>query len=425
VDPKPQVAALKAGVDVVTGTVARTVDHLEAGRLDLSRCRFFVLDEADRLLDTGNRDEILKVFHKMPKTGSGDSRLQVLLFSATLHSPEIRQMAEQLCQNPTLVDLKGRDSVPDTVHHVMVKVSPAADKSWLQQAPQVPTDGCHALEPPPGPDSTSREAMSEALKRLKPRVLVRVLDAFGMEQVLVFCRTNHDCDNLERFLNGLGGGKAFRGKAESGKESPYSCVVLAGARSVEERRRALRAFKEGDVRILICTDVAARGIDIKELPYVVNMTLPDADQIEDYVHRIGRVGRADTMGLAISLVADCPEKVWFCKKKGYRPWLEPNKQNTKTNGEGGHTKWYDEPKLLKLIEGRLKQPVEPLKDLSLPDSLRDAGGGSATVYGQQRGNTFSKEAAQHVEALRPTVASLADLEIQAQHSFLGLKSRWT
>jgi ATP-dependent RNA helicase DDX1 len=264
--------------------------------------------------------------------------------------------------------------------------------------------------------------MSEAVKRLKPRMLQRVIDAFEMEQVLVFCRTNYDCDNIERFLNGLadGMGGSFRGKRESGKEHLYSCVVLAGARSTEERRRALEAFKEGDVRILVCTDVAARGIDVRGLPYVINMTLPDADQIEDYIHRVGRVGRADTMGLAISLVSAVPEKVWYCTKKGYKPWFSPSNENVKTHQEGGHTKWYDESALLKRIEKRLKQAVQPLHpDLSLPASIQ-----GKAQYGQNAKDKFNEEAAERVAALKPTVTALNELEVQAQHSYLSLRTMW-
>jgi ATP-dependent RNA helicase DDX1 len=107
-----------------------------------------------------------------------------------------------------------------------------------------------------------------------------------------------------------GGGRKFTGKVEKGKENPFSCVVLHGGRQHAERKRNLAAFKEGDVRFLVCTDVAARGLDIAGLPYCINMTLPDKP--EDYIHRIGRVGRADTMGLAISLVATEKEKVRTC-----------------------------------------------------------------------------------------------------------------
>lgn len=102
---------------------------------------------------------------------------------------------------------------------------------------------------------------------------------------------------------------------EGGKENKYSCVVLAGMRGMEERRRNLQAFHEGDVRFLICTDVAARGLDVRGLPYVINVTLPDRS--ENYIHRIGRVGRLDRLGLAISLVATRKERVWFhtCNRK--------------------------------------------------------------------------------------------------------------
>lgn len=306
-NPKEQLKALSEGVDIVVGTPGRIIDFIEQGKLPVNAVRFFVLDEADRLLDTGNQEIILKMFRRFPKGGTGVARLQVLMFSATLHSPEVASLAKEICQNPILVDLKGKDAVPETVDHVLVHVDPKEDRSWLQTEPHVYTDGVHTVDVL-GPNVDSRENWSEAVKRLKPRLLQRVIDAFNMEQVLVFCRTNFDCDNLERFLNERGGGgKRFKGKVESGVENRYSCVVLAGQRSVEERRAALKAFKEGDVRILICTDVAARGIDIQGLPYVINMTLPDRS--EDYIHRVGRVGRADTMGLAISLVSTVPEKV--------------------------------------------------------------------------------------------------------------------
>ena len=419
---KSQQRELEEGVDVVTGTLAQTMHFLRNGKLSPQNLTFFILDEADRLLDDGNKDDIMKIFGRMPKGGAGESRLQVLLFSATLHSENVQSLSKQLCQNPTLVDLKGKESVPETVHHCLVKIDPREDKSWLQRKPEVATDGCHLFDEDLRPHSTSREAMSEAVKRLKPRMLQRVIDAFEMEQVLVFCRTNFDCDNVERFLNGLGDGAmgSFRGKRESGKEHPYSCVVLAGARSTEERRRALEAFKEGDVRILVCTDVAARGIDVRGLPYVINMTLPDTDQIEDYIHRVGRVGRADTMGLAISLVSSVPEKVWYCTKKGYKPWFSPDENNVKTHKEGGHTKWYDEGALLKRIEKRLKQSVQPLHpDLSLPASIQ-----GKAQYGQDMKSKVNEETAERVAALKPTVTVLNELEIQAQHSYLGLKTMW-
>lgn len=161
---------------------------------------------------------------------------------------------------------------------------------------------------------------------------------------------------------------------ESGKENPYSCVVLGGARSQKERQRSLESFKDGDVRFLIATDVAARGIDVAQLPFVIQLTLPD--DIENYIHRIGRCGRAERMGLAISLAATTREKVWYhkCPSKGKS--CVPSPGNTKLTipfgqdgkmlppnpakllvDEGGCATWYDEPELLKKVEARIGGPV--------------------------------------------------------------------
>jgi len=307
-----QIKSLRSnGVDIVIGTPGRVCELVERGELTVDGVQFFILDEADRLLDTGNRTSMLQLFRKLPKCGEGTNRLQVLLFSATLHSQGVRNLAEKICQNPVLVDLKGRDAVPDTVDHAVVCVDPREDRTWLQSEPRVWTDGIHAPDPELGPTSSSPEAWSEAVKRLKPRVLQRLVDSLGMDQVMVFCRTNHDCDNLERFLNSLDSSTAdglerIEGvnKKRKREYSAYSCVVLAGARSMEDRRAALHAFREGEVRFLIATDVAARGIDIQGLPFVVNMTLPD--RCEDYIHRVGRVGRAEANGLAVSMVSAVP-----------------------------------------------------------------------------------------------------------------------
>ena len=168
-DAGAQAKALKQGVDIVTGTPGRRAgagraekgptrrgqrhpssrrvwDFVESGKLSTDQVRFFVLDEADRLLDTGNLELILKLFQRFPKGGEGLHRLQVLMFSATLHSPEIRQLSEKICLNPIWVDLKGKDSVPDTVDHVMVVVDPREDRSWLQSQARAP-----ACPPPPPP----------------------------------------------------------------------------------------------------------------------------------------------------------------------------------------------------------------------------------------------------------------------------------
>merc|ERR1719188_1853123 len=230
--------------------------------------------------------------------------------------------------------------------------------------------------------------LSERIKIAKPKYMVKMADLFSMSQCLVFCRTNVDCNNLEDYLNRLGGTKGYGGKMETGKENPYSCVVLAGMRNQDERRSNLESFKEGDVRFLICTDVAARGIDVQNLPYVIQTTLPD--DIENYIHRIGRCGRAERMGLAISIVATEKEKVWYHKCASRGKNCTPYPGNTKLTipfgpdgklrqrdeanwivDEGGCTIWYDEPDLIKQVEKRIGMPMKVMDpdDFSVPGVL--------------------------------------------------------
>ena len=206
-----------------------------------------------------------------------------------------------------------------------------------------------------------------------------------------------ETDGLRRLL---------AGKLEKGVENPFSCCVLAGQRSTDERRRNLAAFKEGDIRFLVCTDVAARGLDIAELPYVINMTLPDKE--EDYVHRVGRVGRADVMGLAISLVSTRhKEKVWYYDK---RKW-EGKALSTKLASEGGCCIWYDEPSLLKGVQTRLGTTIETL------DAFLRQPGGVSNPYGQAKEGGLNDETAAHLAQLAPEIAQLAALETQAQLAY--------
>lgn len=259
----------------------------------------------------------------------------------------------------------------------------------------------------------------------------------------------------------MGGGARFRGAMEKGKENPYSCAVLAGMRSMEERRRNLDAFREGDVRFLIATDVAARGLDIKELPFVVNMCLPD--EPENYIHRIGRVGRAERMGLAISLVATVKEKVWYhsnCKDRGR------NCSNAKLLDRGGCATWYDEPALLRAVQKRLgvdpatggagipRMPVAfnaPLPGAAGSSSSSGAaaaaaggvGAGKSSAgasrvlpylftlppefagvqYGEEAGGGGGPASA-HAELIRDAVTTLSRLELRAQDAYLALRSRF-
>ncbi|CAB4043204.1 ATP-dependent RNA helicase DDX1-like, partial [Paramuricea clavata] len=145
------------------------------------------------------------------------------------------------------------------------------------------TDGIHNKDKL-SPSHTSREMFSEATKILKAEYLVKAIRQHRMDQAIIFCRTKLDCDNIENYLLTLGGGNRAM-------VNEFSCVCLHSDRSVHERRENLTKFKEGEVRFLICTDVAARGIDVQSIPFVVNVTFPDDKQ--NYIHRIGRVGRAD------------------------------------------------------------------------------------------------------------------------------------
>lgn len=409
--PAAQEKELRQGTDIVVGTPGRVIDMLESGKLDVSGIQFFVLDEADRLLDTGNFDSIMKVFNRLPKAGIGNKRLQVLMFSATLHSNDVRLLIDKICAQPTWIDLKGKGAVPETVHHVQVRVDPAKEaRGWASLSPRAPTDNVHALDGVRPGQFDNSLAKSQAIKATKPHVLKRVIDKHKMDQCIIFCRTNFDCDNLEAFLKHVGGG-------DGALESLYSCAVLGGARKQDERRENLQAFKDGTVRLLICTDVAARGIDVQGLPFMVNYNIPDKP--EDYIHRTGRVGRSDHYGLAISLVSTAQEKVWFCQKPGYKPWLNPQADDVKTNHEGGHTTWLDESDYMSEIERRLGQRVPELKDdLSLPDEL----GTDSSQYGQQRSGSSSTAMSEHLAQLEPNVRAVADLEGKAQASFWQLKT---
>lgn len=188
----------------------------------------------------------------------------------------------------------------------------------------------------------------------------------------------------------------------------YSCVCVHGDRKVSERRINLQAFKDGDVRFLICTDVAARGIDIRGIPYVINFTLPD--EKENYIHRIGRVGRAERMGLAISLTAKNKEKVWWCSCKG---GLRNCKGNTRLASKGGCSIWYDEPALITQIEEHLGVTI-PVVQRSMEVPVCEFDG--KVTYGEKKSERGT-EYKTHADVLAPSVAELAKLEYTAQNNF--------
>jgi ATP-dependent RNA helicase DDX1 len=408
----------KNQVDVLVGTPPIIASYIKKGAIQLQRCNVFVLDEADELISSDNAEHIQAIYSRLAAARGSASRfdrLQVCFFSATLHSKEVKSLAERLCHQPLWVDLRGQNDsiIPDTVHHCVISVD---SDQYESDGNDLVTDSVHRggkLDfDIPWSKLDERDSESERIKQLKPRILTRIMDELSMEQVLVFCRTNLDCDLMEKYLRNAGGG---------GIRDKYTCRVLAGMRTMEERQKALKDFKAGEVRILICTDVAARGIDIRELPFVVNMTLPD--QPGTYVHRIGRVGRAERMGMAISLVGCTNERVWFCPKG-----KKPPQSDTRLYGEGGNTIWYDEPKLLGeieelMIENKVSMTRLKWPELKIPAEIKALldGGGYGNYAG---GGTVDPEMEAKMKELESQVKAIGITESALQFEFWKLRDRF-
>ncbi|KAM7533003.1 hypothetical protein Aperf_G00000120134 [Anoplocephala perfoliata] len=400
---------ISSGVDIVVATPGRLEDMVSTGSLSLSHCRFFILDECDGLLSAGNGPLINRLYNQCPKaTPDGLHRLQMIVCSATLHSFEVKKLANQLMHFPQWVDLKGQDSVPETVHHVICLIDPHQDTSWKEMlsnsVDHIQTDGVH-MKDRLNPNYESPELLSEAVKLLKGQYVVRAIVQQKMDRALIFCRTKLDCDNLEQYFISLGGGP-------SKPHGQFSCVCLHSDRDPVQRKTNLQRFKNGDVNFLICTDVAARGIDITGLPYVINVTLPDEKQ--NYIHRIGRVGRAERMGLAISLVATCKEKVWYhanCPNRGRGCF------DTRLVNSGGCCIWYNEHQLLGEIEEHLGVTIDTVSsDLIIPANEFDG----KVVYGQKLKNTAPTYQG-HADLLKESLKDLNKMEKMAQISFLKLR----
>jgi ATP-dependent RNA helicase RhlE len=238
VDIKPQIKTMQNGAEIVVATPGRLIDHLEQRSVNLSQVQMLVLDEADRMLDMGFMPAITRILSALPPMR------QNLLFSATF-SDEIKKLAAGFMRNPTMIEVARRNTPAELVTH---------------QVYEVPQLKKHAL-------------------------LAHLVKSRNMQQVLIFTRMKRDADKLARQLvrDGL------------------SATAIHGDRSQSERTVALDDFKAGRVKLLVATDVAARGIDIDQLPMVINYEIPNTP--EDYVHRIGRTGRAGSPGEAISLVS--------------------------------------------------------------------------------------------------------------------------
>ena len=238
VSPGPQVEALARGVDIIVATPGRLLDHLQSRVVDLSRIEILVLDEADRMLDMGFIRPIRRIIAALP------TKRQTLMFSATF-SEEIRRLAQSLLRDPATVEVSPRNSATTLVEHQVYHVENAAKQTLLR----------------------------------------RLIVDGDIRQSLVFTRTKHGANRL----------------AERLARDGLSVAAIHGNKSQAARTRALSDFKSGRVRILVATDIAARGLDISEMPHVVNFELPHVP--EDYVHRIGRTGRAGSRGQAVSLVS--------------------------------------------------------------------------------------------------------------------------
>jgi len=233
----PQFKALRGRVDILVATPGRLLDHLGQRTVDLSAVEILVLDEADRMLDMGFIRDIKKVLAVLPK------QRQNLLFSATF-SDEIKALANGLLHNPKSVSVARQNTASELVEQSMVRV----------------------------PQGHKRDLLAHLIRQ------------HDWQQVLVFTRTKHGANKL----------------AEKLVKDGINAAAIHGNKSQSARTQALAGFKAGKVRVLVATDIAARGIDIDQLPQVVNFELPNVP--EDYVHRIGRTGRAGSVGSALSLV---------------------------------------------------------------------------------------------------------------------------
>ena len=237
VNQKPQVRSLRQGVDILIATPGRLLDLQNQGELSLSKVEFLVLDEADRMLDMGFARDIKKVLSLVPR------QRQTLLFSATF-SKEIKALANNMLNNPILVEATPENTTAEKVVQTTYRVD----------------------------------------KGRKTELITKFIEEGNWDQVLVFTRTKHGANRLSQKLDKAG----------------ITSAAIHGNKTQNARTKALGGFKKGTIRVLVATDIAARGLDIPLLPYVINYELPNVP--EDYVHRIGRTGRAGASGQAISLV---------------------------------------------------------------------------------------------------------------------------
>ncbi|MFB9147508.1 DEAD/DEAH box helicase [Halomonas alkalicola] len=285
VGQQPQVDAIRPGLDVLVATPGRLLDLQQQKHVDLSKVEILVLDEADRMLDMGFIHDIKKILRVLPP------KRQNLLFSATF-SDDIQALANKLLDRPAMIEVARRNTTAETVDQAIYRVD----------------------------------------REKKRELLAHLISQHNWHQVLVFTRTKHGANRL----------------AEQLSKQEIPAMAIHGNKSQSARTKALSAFKSGDLQVLVATDIAARGLDISELPHVVNFELPNV--AEDYVHRIGRTGRAGSEGQAVSLV--CVDEHGLLKgierlikrdlEKRIEPGFEPDPnakpepiENGRNRGGGG------------------------------------------------------------------------------------------
>ncbi len=245
VDIKPQIATLRQGCEVLIATPGRLLDHMGQKTVTLAQAELLVLDEADRMLDMGFLPDIQRIIHALP------ARRQNLMFSATF-STEIRKLAESFLNDPVLIEVARRNATAENVEQLVFRVADLDAK---------------------------RAAVAQLVRERQ------------LQQVIVFTNTKIGAGRLARLLERDG----------------LNAAAIHGDKSQQERLATLEAFKKGEIVVLVATDVAARGLDIAELPAVINYDLPYS--AEDYVHRIGRTGRAGASGVALSLMTGGDERL--------------------------------------------------------------------------------------------------------------------
>ncbi|HEZ3317108.1 TPA: DEAD/DEAH box helicase [Neisseria meningitidis] len=317
-----QTADLRAGCEIVVATVGRLLDHVKQKNISLNKVEIVVLDEADRMLDMGFIDDIRKIMQMLPR------QRQTLLFSATFSAP-IRKLAQDFMNAPETVEVAAQNTTNANVEQHIIAVDTFQKRNLLE----------------------------------------RLIVDLHMNQVIVFCKTKQSVDRVTREL----------------VRRNLSAQAIHGDRSQQSRLETLNAFKDGSLRVLVATDIAARGLDIAELPFVINYEMPA--QPEDYVHRIGRTGRAGADGVAISLMDESEQKMFESIKE-----LTGNKLLIERI-EGFEPQWWEQggakPEKTEMREPRQRNRYESAKaqrekNTRPENAANDAGAACGKIAGRSR-----------------------------------------